>query len=226
MLLQKGYIAIGLPGIGGTVDAISGALTTFEAGLATAGNVQTTQNGLASGACTAMTVIFARGTTEPGNVGVLTGPPFFDALTAMLGADAVTVQGVDYPADVEGFLRGGDATGSQTLATLIQDTMTKCPSTKIVMSGYSQGGQLVHNAAKLLPASTMAAVSSVVIFGDPNDGEEVSGAASKTLVICHAGDNICDHGDLILIPHLTYSLDAKQAATFAASQAGTAIGNA
>lgn len=35
------------------------------------------------------------------------------------------------------------------------------------MSGYSQGGQLVHNAAKLLPAETMKAVSSVVIFGDP-----------------------------------------------------------
>lgn len=45
--------------------------------------------------------------------------------------------------------------------------MKQCPSSKIVMSGYSQGGQLVHNAAKLLPASTVAAVSSVVIFGDP-----------------------------------------------------------
>jgi predicted esterase len=50
---------------------------------------------------------------------------------------------------------------------MIQTTMKNCPNTKIVMSGYSQGGQLVHNATKLLPASTMAAVSSVVIFGDP-----------------------------------------------------------
>lgn len=37
------------------------------------------------------------------------------------------------------------------------------------MSGYSQGGQLVHNAAKILPASTMAKVNSVVIFGDPGE---------------------------------------------------------
>lgn len=43
----------------------------------------------------------------------------------------------------------------------------QCPSSKIVMSGYSQGGQIVHNAAKLIPAETMANVSSVVIFGDP-----------------------------------------------------------
>jgi cutinase len=27
---------------------------------------------------------------------------------------------------------------------------TQCPITKIVMSGYSQGGQLVHNAADKL----------------------------------------------------------------------------
>ena len=31
-----------------------------------------------------MTVILARGTTQPGNVGLVTGPLLFDALTAML----------------------------------------------------------------------------------------------------------------------------------------------
>lgn len=35
------------------------------------------------------------------------------------------------------------------------------------MSGYSQGAQLVHNAASELPASTMDKVSAVVTFGDP-----------------------------------------------------------
>jgi poly(3-hydroxyalkanoate) synthetase len=50
---------------------------------------------------------------------------------------------------------------------MITNALETCPNTKVVMSGYSQGGQLVHNAAKLLPASTMAKVSSVVIFGDP-----------------------------------------------------------
>lgn len=37
--------------------------------------------------------------------------------------------------------------------------MTQCPSTKIVMSGYSQGGQLVHNAASKLTAAQTARVS-------------------------------------------------------------------
>jgi len=89
------------------------------------------------------------------------------------------------------------------------------------MSGYSQGGQLVHNAAKLLPADTMAKVSSVVIFGDPNNGKPVTGAsASKTLIICHAGDNICDGGSVILLPHITYAENADQAASFVIAKAG------
>lgn len=136
-----------------------------------------------------------------------------------MGAGAVSVQGVEYSASVEGFLQGGDPTGSAAMATMIQGTAQNCPSSKIVMSGYSQGGQLVHNAAAMLPATTMAQVSSVVIFGDPNNGQAVTNAESKTLVICHAGDNICDGGDLILVEHLTYSKDAAQAATFAAGLA-------
>lgn len=46
-----------------------------------------------------MTVIFARGTGETGNVGTVSGPPMFKALRAKLGNNRVTVQGVDYPAN-------------------------------------------------------------------------------------------------------------------------------
>ena len=102
-----------IPIIGASVTAISNVLTTFEAGLAVTLNVQTTQTG-ATG-CKDMTVIFARGTTEPGNVGLLTGPPFFDALSTMIGANSMEIMGVDYPASIEGFLQGGDAMGSQTM---------------------------------------------------------------------------------------------------------------
>lgn len=102
----------------------------------------------------------------------------------------------------------------------VSAALAACPDTKLVMAGYSQGGQLVHNAAKLLPAATMAKVNSVVIFGDPDDGEAVTGvSAAQTKVICHAGDNICQHGDLILLPHLTYSQDAATAAQFVVAAA-------
>lgn len=58
-----------------------------------------TENGVVDGnCCTPMTVIFARGTIEFGNVGTYAGPPFFKALRSQLGDAGVTVQGVDYPA--------------------------------------------------------------------------------------------------------------------------------
>ena len=103
--------AIGnLPGIGTAITDISGALTTLEASLTTLLGVQDNENG----ACAALTVIFARGTTEPGNVGVLAGPEFLTALQSMLGS-SVTMQGVTYAASIEGFLEGGDPQGSQTM---------------------------------------------------------------------------------------------------------------
>jgi hypothetical protein len=58
-----------------------------------------TENGIVNkNCCTAMTVIFARGTGETGNVGTVSGPPMFRALRQKLGNNKVTVQGVDYPA--------------------------------------------------------------------------------------------------------------------------------
>ena len=46
------------------------------------------------------------------------------------------MQGVDYSASVAGFLEGGDPAGSKTMAALVEQAMTQCPNTKVVMSGY------------------------------------------------------------------------------------------
>jgi cutinase len=97
----------------------------------------TTQNDLLNGTpCKAVTVIFARGTTSPGNVGESTGPPFFQAIANLIGATNLAVQGVDYPASILGFLQGGDGPGSTTMASLVQRAFSQCPNTKVVMSGY------------------------------------------------------------------------------------------
>lgn len=105
-----------------------------------------------------MTVIYARGTTEQGNVGSVAGPPFFDALDAMMGAGNVKVQGVKYPADIAGFLAGGDAGGTGTMASMVKAAVAACPNSAVVMSGYSQGGQLVHGAAAMLDSATASMV--------------------------------------------------------------------
>jgi len=103
-------------------------------------------------------------------------------------------------------------------AAEIQQAYAQCPDTKLVASGYSQGGQIVHNAAALLPAEVGSWISSIVIFGDPDDGQAIPNvAASKVDTYCNSGDNICVNGDLILPAHLTYGLDATAAAAFVAA---------
>lgn len=123
------------------------------------------QDGLAAG-CQSMIVIFARGTTEGGNVGTIAGPPFFQSLATQVGGN-LAVQGVEYPADIPGFLAGGDANGSQMMATLTEQAITNCPNSAVIMSGYSQGGQLVHNGAAMMQPDMVAKVAGAVIFGDP-----------------------------------------------------------
>jgi cutinase len=95
-----------------------------------------TQNDLVDGVCKTVTVIFARGTLESGNVGSLAGPPFFDALDTDLGTSNVALQGVDYGATILGYLEGGDTAGAATLANLTNPAVTQCPNTQIVLSGY------------------------------------------------------------------------------------------
>ena len=51
-------------------------------------------------------------TRRLGNVGILTGPPFFAAIAEyMNGTNQLAIQGVDYPADITGFLEGGSPIG-------------------------------------------------------------------------------------------------------------------
>jgi cutinase len=95
-----------------------------------------TENDLVDEVCKTVTVIFARGTLESGNVGSLAGPPFFDALDTDLGTSNVALQGVDYGAAILGYLEGGDPAGAATLANLTNLAVTQCPDTQIMLSGY------------------------------------------------------------------------------------------
>ncbi|KAJ8071336.1 hypothetical protein OCU04_001668 [Sclerotinia nivalis] len=166
-----------------------------------------------------MTVLFARGTGEVGNVGVLTGPPFFTALAAYMNqTGSMSIQGVDYAATVSGFLAGGDPAGAKTMAGLINNTLTTCPNTHLTVSGYSQGAQLVHLAMSSLSGTTASRIKSVVMFGDPMNGTALNGVdASRVRTFCNPKDDICKGGGVILPAHLEYSAYAGTAAMFALS---------
>ncbi|PNY28395.1 Cutinase [Tolypocladium capitatum] len=221
------------------VEDACGLITAGERTVAIVFGIPSSEND----ACGDVTVLWARGTCDPGNVGVLTAPWFFKALDSVVRASgrSLGVQGLDYPASVEGYLTGSEGPGQDLLvllvpytymyrrgrvltcphnsADLVRNTVAECPDTKLVLGGYSQGGMVVHNAAADLDAGTMSKVSAVVIFGDPYSAQAVANIdASRVKIICHGGDNICDNGPLILLPHLTYAEDAGAAASFVMSQ--------
>lgn len=89
---------------------------------------------LVNGQCGDMVYIFARGTTERGNLGTVIGPGFGQELASQMGN--VAVQGVDYPANIAGFNAGGSNAGATTMADLCRQAIQQCPGTPIVMSGY------------------------------------------------------------------------------------------
>lgn len=94
--------------------------------------------------CRPVTVMFARGTIESGNVGALVGPPFFNALSLAIGDENVGVQGVQYPATILDYLEGDDAEGAATLASVIEQAASLCPLTQIVLSGYRSAAAFSH----------------------------------------------------------------------------------
>ncbi|KAH6954154.1 hypothetical protein HG530_015142 [Fusarium avenaceum] len=171
--------------------------------------------------CRPVTVVYARGTTQAGNVGdpAAVGPILFNNLASRIGLNNLAIQGVTYPANVAGFLAGGDAAGSKTMADLIARAASQCPSTKIIISGYSQGAQLVHNAAAMLSASVTNRVTAAVTFGDPKRSQPFGTIpSSRTRVYCRTGDNICDGGIIITPAHSQYQQDAPAAAEWIAAR--------
>ena len=107
------------------------------------------------------------------------------------------------------------------MSKLVTQSLTQCPDSKIILSGYSQGAMVVHNAASQsgFPA---AKIAGVVLFGDPLNGSAVKGVdSSKVKEICANGDALCSGGGVVITPaHLSYGNNAQEAADFVKSVSG------
>ncbi|MDT5310998.1 MAG: hypothetical protein QOE74_18 [Mycobacterium sp.] len=193
--------------------------------------------------CSDVEVVFARGTGEPPGVGGV-GQVFVDSLRSKVGTKTVDVYGVQYPATVD-FPRAVD--GINDAAAHIQATAARCPNTKIVLGGYSQGaavagfvtsdvvpaGAADSGVTGPMPPAVANHISAVTLFGKPSTrfmgmvGEPtiVIGPlyAGKTLDTCVPGDPICSEGGDFSL-HDAYIPDGlvDQAATYAAGKVGVA----
>ncbi|KFY70756.1 hypothetical protein V498_10233, partial [Pseudogymnoascus sp. VKM F-4517 (FW-2822)] len=184
-----------------------------------------TSDDLKNGACKEVTFIYARGSTESGNMGFIVGPQVCTALKALLGPAKVACQGVGSPYNaglIENFLpksTSPEAIGAAT--TLFNLAHTKCPNTKVVAGGYSQGTAVVGNSIQELDAAVVAQIKGVVLFGftrNKQDGGRIPNyPTDQTKVICADGDEVCN-GTLLITPaHLSYGNYAVPAALFLAS---------
>jgi cutinase len=197
----------------------------------------------ADDSCPSVEVVFARGTFEAPGVGA-TGQAFVDALTARLPGKTVDVYAVNYPASLD-FGRAAD--GIADAGNKIESIVAGCPTTTIVLGGYSQGAAVAgYTTTDTVPAgfalpagitgpmspAIASHVAAVVLFGTPdswflnladhNAPPITIGQlyAAKTLQLCATGDPVCFPGGLDRSAHSSYKSNgmAGQAADFAAHE--------
>ncbi|EHA48683.1 hypothetical protein MCOR02_006078 [Pyricularia oryzae] len=172
------------------------------------------------GGCKPIIMIFARGSTEIGNMGAICGPPTANGVKAKFGAGNVAVEGVDYAAGLAtNFLRGGaDPVGITEMKRLIAKANAECPDSMLVVGGYSQGAALTHRAVENLPQAQKNQIKAAFTFGDTQkqqDRNQIKGfPREKTNIICQPGDLVCV-GTLTITPaHLSYGVRANEQVAF------------
>jgi len=183
-------------------------------------------------ACTDVDVVAARGTFEPGTLGLIVGDPVYSALQRRITGKTLSSYKVNYPADLS---PTSAAQGNTDLVNHVSQQAAACPGQRFVLVGYSQGANVVDNSIGIssagavvgspivatLPAAVEPRVAAVLLFGNPIRalGKSVTGVyQSRTIDFCATGDPICQSGGTDVAAHLGYTANADAAAAFAAGR--------
>ncbi|PPJ50684.1 hypothetical protein CBER1_07704 [Cercospora berteroae] len=176
---------------------------------------------LENGACRPLILIFARGSTQPGNLGDL-GSATCNQLKTAYGSTRVACQGVGgaYSASLAAnILPEGTTSGAWDEAIrLFNLARSKCPNSKVVAGGYSQGAAVITASVRRLPAASKTNLAGIVMFGSTRTDEEggrIPGyPAANTLNICASNDGVCDGGLDVSPGHSAYADDVPTAVSF------------
>ncbi|KAF2167806.1 carbohydrate esterase family 5 protein [Zasmidium cellare ATCC 36951] len=194
------------------------------------GGSSSTSDELQDGDCRDVIFIFARGSTEPGNMGITVGPSTCSALKDSLGDDAVACQGVG--GAYLGDLGSNALPDGTTQAALDESTKmfnlasSQCPNSKVVAGGYSQGAAVMAGSIGTLDTAVKAQVKGVVLYGYTknlqNGGAIPDYPEEQTKVFCNASDGVCSGTLMVTAGHLTYTTDVPEAASFLEEKIGSA----
>ena len=215
---------LSLPGGRGRVSVLLTAAL-----LATGGAVIAAGPAAAAAACADVDVVVARGTGEPGRLGLIVGDPVFAAIQRRASGTTLTSHAVDYPASVS---PTSPTAGNRALVSHVSGQAQSCPDQRFVLVGYSQGANVVGNSLGIssagasvggpvvatIPAAVQPRVAAVMVFGYPlrKLGRGITGVyADRTLDICANRDVVCDPLGASVLAHLSYTDDADEAADFA-----------
>ncbi|MBF6333539.1 cutinase family protein [Nocardia transvalensis] len=199
---------------------VAGLLAVWAAGTVIGGSGNAT-----AAACSSIDLVVARGTHEPGWLGLKVGDRLFADLQAAV-TSSLTAYRVDYPADLLDPFSVGD--GSRDLVAHLTAQATACPDQRFVLAGYSQGAVVVHAALGTWPATLVPGaaqlppdlgdrVAVVLLFGDPLRliGQSVPEPYSaRTGSWCLDGDPVCQPGGREPPAHIAYSSHLTEAAAF------------
>ncbi|EME88450.1 carbohydrate esterase family 5 protein [Pseudocercospora fijiensis CIRAD86] len=172
--------------------------------------------------CRDITFIWARASTETGNMGGSLGPLLCEDLKADYDEENVACQGVGgaYAADlISNTYPLGTSQGAIDEALRLFDlASTKCPDTQVVAGGYSQGTAVMAASISVLEAAVQEQIAGVVLFGytrnSQNSGRIPSFSTDRALVYCNEGDQVC-YGTLnVTQAHFEYEQFVPAAAQF------------
>ncbi|KAF7192354.1 Cutinase [Pseudocercospora fuligena] len=174
------------------------------------------------GTCAPLTVIYARGTNEPGNIGSVIGPRMFWTFSNALNGN-IALQGVSYPADSEGNVVRG-AKGAPEMTRMVKLAKEQCSESKVALIGYSQGAFVTHYTLNQDPPLSEL-VDAVVVFGDPElptNGTFGNVSSDKIKSYCNEDDQVCTAGvGNITDGHKAYMIsDAIEAVSFVLNVTG------
>ncbi|KAI7088742.1 hypothetical protein KC356_g3043 [Hortaea werneckii] len=199
------------------------------------GAVGTTANELSVGSCRDIIFIFARGSTEIGNLGGSVGPPTCNGLKREYGSSRVACQGVGGPYDATlgaNLLPEGTTSGAYNEAIrLFTLANTKCPGSTVVAGGYRQvtfcqGAAVMVASIRRLSSTIQNQIAGVVLYGNTRNAQENGNIPNfpneKVETICALTDGVCYGTLTVTAGHLSYGDDVDDAVDFLSDRIGDA----